>query len=112
MATRRAGVKDARHLESEKVPAASAPEPSDTSAPVPSRVIYQLLAFTLAMVCAPLGVYFGSVQTIFKGNSTYAGATAAVTANLVLVAYVVVAMREDQGDRSEIEEKRRMKKAE
>jgi len=111
MATRRAGVKDAPHLESEKASAASAPEPSDTSAPVP-RVIYQLLAFTLAMVCAPLGVYFGSVQTIFKGNSTYAGATAAVTANLVLVAYVVVAMREDQGDRSEFEEKRRMKKAE
>lgn len=32
------------------------------------------------------------------GNSTFAGATAAIMANVVLVAYVIVAMREDEGD--------------
>lgn len=32
------------------------------------------------------------------GNSTFAGATAAIMANVVLIAYVVVAMREDQSD--------------
>jgi len=40
-----------------------------------------------------------------EGNSTFAGATAAVMANVVLVAYVVVAMREDQSDAIEAAEK-------
>lgn len=35
------------------------------------------------------------------GNSTWAGATAAIMANVVLVAYVIVAMKEDQGERLE-----------
>lgn len=35
------------------------------------------------------------------GNSTYAGATAAITANAVLIAYVVVAIKEDQSERSD-----------
>ena len=41
------------------------------------------------------------------GNSTYAGATAAVMANVVLIGYIVVAMREDQSERLEAEEKAR-----
>lgn len=38
------------------------------------------------------------------GSSTWAGATAALTANLVLIAYVIVAMREDQSDKIAAEE--------
>lgn len=38
------------------------------------------------------------LTAIQTGNSTFAGATAAIMANVVLVAYVVVAMREDQSD--------------
>lgn len=38
------------------------------------------------------------------GNSTFAGATAAIMANVVLIAYVVVAMREDQSE--QLDEKR------
>ena len=34
------------------------------------------------------------------GNSTYAGATAAIMANVVLIAYVFVAMREDQEEQA------------
>lgn len=38
-----------------------------------------------------------------QGNATYAGITAAITANLVLFAYIYVAWKEDQGDRQEAE---------
>lgn len=41
------------------------------------------------------------------GNSTWAGATAAITANVVLVAYVIVAMRDDESEKIEAEEKAR-----
>lgn len=41
------------------------------------------------------------------GNSTYAGATAAIIANIVLVGYVVVAMMEDQSEAIEKAEKAR-----
>lgn len=39
-------------------------------------------------------------MTQVSGNSTYAGATAAITANLVLVGYVIVAMREEDQELS------------
>lgn len=61
-------------------------------------VVYKLLFFTFAMVTLPIGTYFATVNLVFRGNSTYAGALAAVMANVVLIAYVVVAMNEDQGD--------------
>lgn len=35
---------------------------------------------------------------LVEGNSTWAGATAAVMANVVLIAYVVVAMNEDDSE--------------
>lgn len=37
------------------------------------------------------------------GNSTYAGATAAIMANVVLIGYVIVAFREDQSEAIEKE---------
>lgn len=57
------------------------------------------------MAALPIGSYFATVNTVFKGNATYAGGFAAVMANVVLVAYVVVAMKEDQSDRLEAEQK-------
>ncbi|KAI9708009.1 MAG: hypothetical protein M1812_008143 [Candelaria pacifica] len=76
----------------------STPKTSNISPVVPRSVIVKLLAFTLAMMGGPLATYYMTLQTIFKGNSVWAGATAAVTANVVLIAYVVVAFYEDQSD--------------
>jgi len=73
-------------------------EKSNISPAVPMDVIYKLLAFTLAMISVPIGGYFITVNTIFKGNSSFAGGFAAVLANVVLVAYIITAMKEDQSE--------------
>ncbi|KAL2207280.1 hypothetical protein CC79DRAFT_1321394 [Sarocladium strictum] len=73
-------------------------EKSDTSPAVPRDVLLKLLAFTFAMIVVPIGSYFVTVNTIFSGNTTYAGALAAVMANVVLIGYIVVAMNEDQSE--------------
>jgi len=70
-------------------------------------VIFKLLGFTVAMVCVPIGSYFLTLHLVFGGNATYAGAFAAVMANVVLIAYIIVAMREDQSDRIEAEQQRK-----
>jgi len=57
------------------------------------------------MVVAPIGTYFMTVNMLFKGNATYAGGLAAIIANVVLVAYVIVAWNEDLDERSEAEKK-------
>ncbi|KAL1878661.1 vacuolar ATPase assembly integral membrane protein vma21 [Diaporthe australafricana] len=77
---------------------------------VPMDVIVKLLAFTFAMIVVPIGSYFVTVNTIFKGNSTFAGATAAIMANVVLIAYVIVAMREDQSEQEGQKKSREGKK--
>ncbi|OQN95499.1 hypothetical protein B0A48_18371 [Cryoendolithus antarcticus] len=96
---------------SEKTPshlASPPPNPKSNITPaVPASVIFKLLAFTFAMITLPIGSYFLSVKTIFKGNSTYAGALAAIMANVVLIGYVVVAFNDDKSEREEAEEERK-----
>ncbi|KAI9879693.1 MAG: vacuolar ATPase assembly integral membrane protein vma21 [Pleopsidium flavum] len=87
-----------------------ASEKSNIAPAVPAAVIYKLLGFTVAMFAGPIGTYYLTLNTIFRGNSTFAGATAAIMANVVLIAYVIVAMKEDQSEKLAAEEK--MKKAE
>ncbi|KAK8137916.1 Vacuolar ATPase assembly integral membrane protein VMA21 [Apiospora sp. TS-2023a] len=83
----------------------AADQKSNISPAVPTDVILKLLAFTLAMIVVPIGSYFATVHTVFKGNSTFAGALAAVMANVVLIAYVVVAYNEDMSDLSDPKKK-------
>ncbi|KAI9660175.1 MAG: vacuolar ATPase assembly integral membrane protein vma21 [Trizodia sp. TS-e1964] len=64
-----------------------------------------MLGFTFAMIAGPISTYYLTLNFVYKGNSSWAGATAAMVANLILVAYVVVAMREDQGDQVEAAKK-------
>ncbi|KAM0709140.1 hypothetical protein Q7P35_003176 [Cladosporium inversicolor] len=97
MATqRRINTTEKTHLDQDEVRL----EPKSNITPaVPSTIIYKLLAFTFAMITFPIGSYFLSVNMIFGGNSTYAGATAAIVANIVLLSYVVVAFNDDKSER-------------
>lgn len=100
MATRRIIAQEKTLLEKDDSIGASpaASEKSNIAPAVPASVIAKLLAFTLAMVVVPIGSYFATVDTLFRGNSTLAGVLAAVMANVVMVSYIVVAMREDQSE--------------
>ncbi|KFY05937.1 hypothetical protein V491_08942 [Pseudogymnoascus sp. VKM F-3775] len=80
-------------------------QPSITAPAVPMHVIVKLLAFTFAMIVVPIGSYFVTLDLVFSGNSTFAGATAAIMANVVLVGYIIVAMREDQSEAIEAAER-------
>lgn len=86
-------------------------EKSNITPAVPAHVIYKLLGFTFAMIVAPIGTYFLTVDTIFRGNSTWAGASAAIMANVVLIGYVIVAFQEDQSDALEAAEKEKKKES-
>ncbi|GAD99675.1 hypothetical protein PVAR5_8399 [Paecilomyces variotii No. 5] len=97
MATRR--TQGESSLEKETSPISQPPVSSDVTPAVPADVIYKLLGFTAAMIVAPIGIYFLTVDAIFRGNSIWAAISAAVTANVILVAYIVVAWKDDQGER-------------
>ncbi|EPE06792.1 vacuolar atpase assembly integral membrane protein vma21 [Ophiostoma piceae UAMH 11346] len=92
----------------------SAPEKSNIYPAVPRSVILKLLGFTLAMIVAPIGSYFATVDALFsdsianwRGNSTYAGALAAIIANVVLIAYIVVAFNEDLAEQASDKESKK-----
>ncbi|KAL1859232.1 vacuolar ATPase assembly integral membrane protein vma21 [Paecilomyces lecythidis] len=97
MATRR--TQGQSSLGKEVSPTSQQPVSSDVTPAVPADVIYKLLGFTAAMIVAPIGIYFLTVDAIFRGNSIWAAISAAVTANVILVAYIVVAWKDDQGER-------------
>ncbi|TFB05688.1 Vacuolar ATPase assembly integral membrane protein [Trichoderma ghanense] len=94
MATRRIIASEKTILEKDD----TAQEKSNISPAVPKDVIYKLLGFSAAMIIIPIGSYFMTVHTIFNGNSSLAGGMAAVLANVVLISYIIVAMKEDQTD--------------
>ncbi|PTB64164.1 hypothetical protein BBK36DRAFT_1124714 [Trichoderma citrinoviride] len=97
MATRRIIASEKTILEKDD----TAQEKSNISPAVPKDVIYKLLGFSAAMIIVPIGSYFMTVHTVFNGNSSLAGGMAAVLANVVLISYIIVAMKEDQTDLKE-----------
>ena len=62
-------------------------------AQVPRSVIIKLLVFSLLMVIAPLGTYY-LLYYILSYSSTISGISAAVSANIVLFCYILLAFME------------------
>ncbi|KAG0081491.1 vacuolar ATPase assembly integral membrane protein vma21 [Podila epicladia] len=71
---------------------------ASSSVNVSTATVAKLAFFTVAMIAFPIGTYFLTIDGYFGGNATYAGISAAVVANLVLFAYVAVAVLEDSKD--------------
>ncbi|KAI9317763.1 hypothetical protein BX666DRAFT_2027029 [Dichotomocladium elegans] len=66
----------------------------NAAAAVSITVVVKLLAFTIAMIVLPIGSYYATLNRLFDGNGIYAAVTAAVVANLVVVAYIITAVLE------------------
>jgi len=62
-------------------------------------VLLKLVAFSLSLGIVPIASYFASEKYIWNGNSTFAAMTAIVAANIVLVAYIITSLRDDQAER-------------
>ncbi|KAI0774377.1 hypothetical protein C8Q74DRAFT_1368858 [Fomes fomentarius] len=60
-----------------------------------SGVLGKLITFALALGILPISSYFLSRDHLWNGNTIYAAITAIVSANVVLVAYIIEAVREE-----------------
>ncbi|KAI9448230.1 hypothetical protein H4582DRAFT_1899351 [Lactarius indigo] len=63
-------------------------------------VLLKLVIFSLSLGIVPIASYFASEKYIWGGNSTFAAITAIVAANIVLVAYIISSLRDDQAERA------------
>ncbi|KAK4051225.1 vacuolar ATPase assembly integral membrane protein vma21 [Microbotryomycetes sp. JL201] len=60
-----------------------------------NKLLVRMCLFTFAMITLPIGSYFLSRDHYFHDNLTGAGITAAMVANLILVIFIVLAIRDD-----------------
>ncbi|RPD67056.1 hypothetical protein L226DRAFT_565811 [Lentinus tigrinus ALCF2SS1-7] len=58
-------------------------------------VLAKLVIFALALGFVPISSYFLSRDYLWAGNTIYAAITAIISANLVLVAYIIESVREE-----------------
>jgi len=65
--------------------------------------LFKLLGFSISLAVVPISSYFISSKYIWHDDHTYAAITAVVAANIVLVAYILSSVLEDQGDRARAE---------
>ncbi|KZS97924.1 hypothetical protein SISNIDRAFT_449529 [Sistotremastrum niveocremeum HHB9708] len=68
---------------------------------VSNSVLFSLIFFSGAMALLPISTYFGSLNYIWPGNTTYAALSAVLAANIVLVGYIIIAARDDKSSREE-----------
>lgn len=83
-----------RNVAAETAPAKIAENAAD------SAVLFKLSGFSMALAIVPLSSYFISMNYVWGGNSTYAAITAIVSANVVLVLYILLSISEDRGAQS------------
>jgi hypothetical protein len=69
-------------------------EASDEHPAIPRSVVINLVTFSVLMATAPLATYY-LLYYILKYSSTLAGISAAVSANIVLFCYIIIAYMED-----------------
>ncbi|KAM0787529.1 hypothetical protein ACM66B_003600 [Microbotryomycetes sp. NB124-2] len=62
-----------------------------------NKLLLRMCLFTFAMITLPIGSYFASRDYYFHDNLTGAGITAAMVANLILVVFIVMAIKDDDG---------------
>ncbi|KAK6505441.1 vacuolar ATPase assembly integral membrane protein vma21 [Arthrobotrys musiformis] len=65
---------------------------------IPKEVLIKLFSFTVAMLFGPIGCYYISTNYLFPGSTVLGASIAAVVANVVLVLFILVAMKEDDGE--------------
>ncbi|EFR04895.1 hypothetical protein MGYG_07897 [Nannizzia gypsea CBS 118893] len=95
MATRRGAAKETQaEIPTPKPPSSSLPAGTELRY-LPGGVLWKFILYSVMIVCCPLATYYGTVNRVFEGNSTYAGAAAAGAANVVLIVYIIFAIRED-----------------
>ncbi|KAG8996200.1 hypothetical protein FRB90_012788 [Tulasnella sp. 427] len=58
-------------------------------------VLVKLAVFTACLGLAPISTYYLSQKYLWDGNGTYAAITSIFAANIVLVTYIITAVRED-----------------
>ncbi|KAJ2781542.1 vacuolar ATPase assembly integral membrane protein vma21 [Coemansia javaensis] len=90
-----APVPDTDSAEDARAPPPDTDSAQDALARIPGSVVGKLVAFSVLLLVVPLLAYFASLRLVFGGSTTPAAITAAVSANLVLAAYVYVAWTEE-----------------
>ncbi|KAG4086542.1 hypothetical protein H8356DRAFT_1734342 [Neocallimastix lanati (nom. inval.)] len=70
---------------------------------IPRDVLLKLIIFTALMFSLPFITYFFTLDRFFLGNTTYAALSAALVANVIVVAYVIVAIVEDKDDEDNVD---------
>ncbi|RDB22877.1 Vacuolar ATPase assembly integral membrane protein VMA21 [Hypsizygus marmoreus] len=67
--------------------------------------LIKLFIFSVSLGIVPISSYFGSLKYVWNGNATFAAITAVVSANVVLVAYIISSLLDDRQTASVISEK-------